>query len=207
VTVFRDRWDATLTLALVGLAFLALDPTDGELSAWTVLLATLSATVFLYFLVFVPVSSPWGHALPRLPILERKLTGLRDALRQTARMPVSTHLRAFVTSIVSHVGGVLFYWMLAQALGLELSLVTIGWVRSAVVLISMVPVSLGGIGLREAAFLYFLTPYGIGQEQAVAYSFLVFFVAVLFTGFLGGIFECRGWLSARAAAERDQVSS
>ena len=207
VVVFRDRWDATLSLALVGLAFLALDPTDGELSAWTVLLATLVATLFLYVVVFVPVSTRWGHALPRVPLLERKLTGLRHALRQTARMPVSTHIRAFAASIVSHAGGVLFYWILAQALDLEVSLVTIGWVRSAVVLISMVPVSLGGIGLREAAFLFFLTPYGIGQEQAVAYSFLVFVVAVLFTGFLGGILECRTWLSARVSEERKQVSS
>jgi uncharacterized membrane protein YbhN (UPF0104 family) len=207
VTVFRDRWDATLTLALVGLAFLALDPTDGELSAWTVLLATLVATVFLYVVVFVPVITRWGHALPRVPLLERKLTGLRDTLRQTGRMPVSTHIRAFATSIVSHAGGVLFYWMLAQSLDLEVSLVTIGWVRSAVVLISMVPVSLGGIGLREAAFLYFLTPYGIGSEQAVAYSFLVFVVAVFFTGLLGGILECRTWLSTRAPEEMEQGSS
>jgi len=85
---------------------------------------------------------------------------------------------------------------LARALGLELSLLTIGWVRSAVVLIAMLPVSLGGIGLREGAFLYFLTPCGVGQEQAVAYSFLVFIVAVLFLGILGGIVEGRFWLSS-----------
>jgi uncharacterized membrane protein YbhN (UPF0104 family) len=205
VIVFRDRWDATLSLALVGLAFLALDPTDGELSAWTVLLATLAGTLLLYVIVFVPVSTRWSYALPRVPLLERKLVGLRHALRQTARMPLSSHARAFATSLVAHAGGVLFYWLLAQALGVNVSLVTIGWVRSAVVLISMVPVSLGGIGLREAAFLFFLTPYGIGQGQAVAYSFLVFVVAVLFTGLLGGILECRAWLSARATAHEQRT--
>ena len=75
-------------------------------------------------------------------------------------------------STATHLMGILAWWLLCQALQIDLSLVTVGWVRSAVILATMVPLSVMGLGLREGAVVFLLTRYGIGQDTALAYSVL-----------------------------------
>jgi uncharacterized membrane protein YbhN (UPF0104 family) len=52
-------------------------------------------------------------------------------------------------------------------------------------ILSMLPLSVSGLGLREGGYFYFLGKLGIGAEQSVACGMLWFSV-VLFNGLLGG---------------------
>ncbi len=94
-------------------------------------------------------------------------------------------------SIASQLLGAFACHLLAVSVGIDLSLVTIAWVRSAVVLVTMVPISLWGLGVREGAFLFLLKRYGIGSEKALGLSLLVFAAGVLLIGVLGGVLEGR----------------
>jgi uncharacterized membrane protein YbhN (UPF0104 family) len=198
VTLVRDRLDTTTALAAVGLTFLILDRPSGALATTVVLAGALAGTVGLYLVVFGPRwrgrrSLPW----PRVGFVERRLASLRVALRQTRTMPALLQLRVFGLSLLVHAAGVAVYWWLARSLDLQVPLLTLGWVRSGVILFTMLPVSLGGVGLREAAFLYLLTPYGVTQGQSLAFSFLVFVFAMLVVGAAGGSLELRALLGAR----------
>ena len=75
-------------------------------------------------------------------------------------------------------------------MGLDLSLdfVSLGWVRSVIRLVSMIPISISGLGVREATFVYLLKAYAILPEKAIALSLLVF-AQRLVHAFIGGWFE------------------
>ncbi len=56
-----------------------------------------------------------------------------------------------------------------------------------ITLISFLPISFNGIGVREFSFVYFFKIAGLNSTQAVSLSIAVFFV-VVFTSLLGGVF-------------------
>ncbi|GBD39749.1 hypothetical protein HRbin37_02035 [bacterium HR37] len=93
--------------------------------------------------------------------------------------------------------GVLIYYVLAASLKLELSFVTIGWIRSAVVLATMFPVSFSGLGIREGVLLVLLKPFEVSEKEALALSFLVFCTTLLLIGIIGGILEGKRFLVNR----------
>lgn len=55
-----------------------------------------------------------------------------------------------------------------------------------VTLLTLLPVSLNGLGLREGGFVFFLGQLGIPQAQALALSLLVFGLTLLFS-LAGGV--------------------
>lgn len=91
-------------------------------------------------------------------------------------------------AVLSNLLRVLVYFFLAQALGFGLPLVTIGWIRSLMMVATMPPITVSGLGLREGAALLLLSRYGIAAERIVAFSLSVFGVALVF-GLLGGVVE------------------
>jgi hypothetical protein len=87
------------------------------------------------------------------------------------------------------------YFMLSMALGMEVSLWAFSVLIPIVTLISLLPVSVNGIGLREAALAVLGAPFGITVGDAVAMAWLFVFVHWLYAIF-GGII----YLIGRGAA-------
>jgi uncharacterized protein (TIRG00374 family) len=94
-------------------------------------------------------------------------------------------------SMAAQLLGAVVCYLLALSLGLEFSFTTMAWIRSAVVIATLVPISVSGLGIRESAFLLLLSQYGVGAEQALALSLLFFAVTILMMGLLGGLVEGR----------------
>jgi uncharacterized membrane protein YbhN (UPF0104 family) len=63
-------------------------------------------------------------------------------------------------------------WMLARALGLAVGLPVVAFAAPLVALASMLPISIGGIGVREAGYALLLGPYGVSPGEAVALGLL-----------------------------------
>lgn len=89
------------------------------------------------------------------------------------------------------------WYQLSAALGLAVPpaefLVFVPFVSIA----AMLPVTISGIGVREGAWALLLAPYGIGEADAVAFS-LLFFLAFLIVGALGGALFALGGLGVKA---------
>ncbi len=63
----------------------------------------------------------------------------------------------------------------AQALGIQaLDLTALLAFFPAVLIAQILPIGISGLGVREGALVYFLTPLGVPKEQAVALGLLVF---------------------------------
>jgi hypothetical protein len=95
-------------------------------------------------------------------------------------------LKAVGTSFLVQVSSVATFYVISKGLGMK---VPIGYFFIFVpiaVTISMIPISLSGLGLREGAFVYLFTKVGATDAQALTVSLVAFAAAVLL-GLIGGI--------------------
>jgi hypothetical protein len=88
--------------------------------------------------------------------------------------PDTSHMlvKACSLSLLFHVFQLGLQVMIAQALGLE---VTVSYLLVCIPLItimSALPISFGGIGVRESGYVMFLALVGISRERALAFGFL-----------------------------------
>ena len=120
--------------------------------------------------------------IPALPArgLVLKMT---EALRALGRRPV-TLLVALGLSVGVQAGFVLLTIWLAEAVGVEAPRAAWFFAWPLAKLLAVLPISLGGIGVREASLAALLTPFGAAAPGVVAASLI--WQAVLFvTGLIG----------------------
>jgi hypothetical protein len=93
-------------------------------------------------------------------------------------------------------------WSLSQAVGGLMSLPIIMLFNPLIALVLMLPVSIGGLGLNQAAYPFFYGLAGVPADHAVAVSVLM--QAIILLGSLpGGLF----WLRGRRKASLEGESS
>lgn len=83
----------------------------------------------------------------------------------------------------------LFTLIIAAAL--PLNLMDIVWMGSLVLLLQTLPISFAGIGLREGAYAFLFSLYGLPPENGVLIG-LLFFSQMLIMAFIGALFELTG---------------
>lgn len=75
------------------------------------------------------------------------------------------------------------YWFLSVSFGMNLSYFIIALISPILILVQLIPISISGIGTREAASILLLSGFGIAPEQAIAFS-----IGILLEDFIiGGI--------------------
>lgn len=76
--------------------------------------------------------------------------------------------------------------LLAYSLGIDIKYIETSLALSAAMLIAMIPITVAGIGTREAVLIFLLGQIGKSPEEAVSFSFalfIIFFVFILILGF------------------------
>lgn len=193
VSLFFDRMAATISLCVVGIVFWLMALPTG---AWAILVLMFTA---LFTLLAVQAMLFMDLQLPIPADLRRRLSRwfpkaretIHQAMRQASVLSWQTLAHVFALSMLVQLLGIVAYSLLAQSLGLDISFVTIGWVRSAVRLVAMLPVSIAGLGVRDGTFLVLLALYGIAAADALAFSLLVFAATILAVAVLGGLLEAK----------------
>jgi uncharacterized membrane protein YbhN (UPF0104 family) len=126
-------------------------------------------------LVLGIASLPFLHLLARLPVLGRRLGLVVEAGGVYFHRP---GLLAWTTllSIFVQVANVVLVWCIGQGLGLGVSLGYMTVVVPLMTLLTLLPVSVNGMGLREVALVVLLGPVGVAPAAAVTLSLLTFAV-------------------------------
>lgn len=81
-------------------------------------------------------------------------------------------------------------YLLANLAYIDISLMILASIVAISTLASLLPITILGIGTREASLIYLFSLVGLSAESAVVYSFLLFLSFYVCTGFLAYI----GWL-------------
>ncbi|MBD3420021.1 MAG: hypothetical protein GF398_07900, partial [Chitinivibrionales bacterium] len=86
----------------------------------------------------------------------------------------------FLYSLTSTLLMAITNWMLVRSIGLHVSFSNIVILISVLSFISIVPISIGGLGVKEAAFILFFQELGISAEDALAIALINRSIQVLF---------------------------
>ena len=87
----------------------------------------------------------------------------------------------FVGAVVVQALFVGFYVMIANSLRLRIPLAHLAIVVPLSLIVQMLPISLGGLGVREATFAAYFTQLGLPHESGIALSFLGALLIMLFS--------------------------
>jgi len=105
-------------------------------------------------------------------------------------------LAALVLSLLSRSVWILSCRVLAGALGIELSLSHFFLLLPLVEVGRMLPLSLGGIGIREGVMLLVLRLFGVSDTKAIFLALLIYGIFIL-NGLIGGlIYGLRGFVES-----------
>lgn len=176
LSVFMDRFTGLLvllTLACVAVVLCPIElPSRVTQSVW----GTAGAAVLS--LAVLPVVLRWTDRFERIRQLG---TGARSYLNQPRLMLVATGLSLFVQA-----ANVIVVWLI----GLSLETPVAGayyWILVPMVtLLTLLPISVNGMGVREWAMALFLAPLGVPRGLALSLS-LLWFAVFMAAGAVGGI--------------------
>lgn len=141
----------------------------------------VAATTLGPLLLLVPgIAERMFGAMYRRLSRDPEATGLGlflESLRaQARRATVATLPLTIAAFLVSFGQG----WLVARALGLQLSYFDVGCLTAIASLLSLLPISVSGVGVRELFFAAVFPSLGYSSEQGVGYGMMVF--ALLYLG-------------------------
>ncbi len=190
-------------LGLLGLLFVAAVGASAAASAsrafgpvgpsliWATLVAGAAVTGFAILRPKVV-----GHMLAPLRSIHQEWVGERisrlvAALSKFRDEPAKL-LGCFVGAVLVQGILVIFYAAIARGLHIDVSLSALGLVVPVSFVMQMLPISVNGLGVREATFAYYFTRLDLSLESALALSFLGAVLIMLFSTSGAVVYLVRG---------------
>lgn len=175
--------------ALVVVAFVAGIFGKGFLTHEIVTYTLDAFTLVFLFILFLNIKVIWD----RIWKIAGKLFGSRlDPLKtfvttlQSYKMYEPPFIKAFLWSLVFYVSIIIANYLIALSLGLQVSLIVFFVFVPLLSLAGMFPISIGGLGVREAVSVVFFSTMGIEASYAALLSFLPFLIKAMI-GLVGGV--------------------
>lgn len=78
-------------------------------------------------------------------------------------------------------------YLITISIGISINFITITLFMAISNLISFIPISISGLGTRDATLIYLFSLIGLKPELAVSYSFLIFIVFFVCGGLMGAV--------------------
>jgi uncharacterized protein (TIRG00374 family) len=125
----------------------------------------------------------FGYLLPSRFRLSARL-GLEEFVRECRRLSGRTLLAALLLSVGSWFVYSVTVYMLALTLDIRMNFFLLSLFFIITALLTLLPVSVSGIGTRDAALIYLFGTVGLAAEKALAISLLVLALMVA-CGFIG----------------------
>jgi uncharacterized protein (TIRG00374 family) len=190
----------TISSIIIAIAFLSFDVQHGvSIIKIPILFALLCSLIIIYFIGFnpklLPVVDRFNQNMQR-PIsvwLSGKISKLLSATSKYNGLSLKIWGLVAGYTILEGLLEILSVYLFALALDIKISFIGIGWVISILKLVTALPISFSGLGIREGGLIVLLEPYGILGSEAVALSFLIF-AKIVFVGGIGGIVEAKNFL-------------
>jgi len=189
LTVLLDRGLGLCVLLAMVLVTAVAYP--GELPGWAITgvgIAMAGAAFGLGLVVFTLFFPTKSHRLLRW----------RDRARLLARQPAALG-GALGWSVVIQAGHVLVVWLIGLALHTDVPAAYYWVVVPLISLLTLIPISINGIGVRETGMVILLAPLGVAEETALTLVFL-WFMAFTLVGASGFVFYLLGQRRPEIAA-------
>ncbi len=178
-TVVADRFHGLAVLAFLGIASALLFGHSHLGRGFIYLLAGIVTIVVL----------GWAIGPYLLKILSDKYTSLNKTVNEIVKgFPRSFNVLGKITviSFCFHLLQIFLHWLILYGVGASPSFFFLLMTVPFVNILSSLPISWNGLGVRETAYLFFFTPFYATKEQCVALG-LIWLFAMTFSAALGGV--------------------
>jgi len=184
-----DRFSGIITAAIYAIISLFLGFT-------TVGKTTFTIPVVVFFVLSLIIGfiliNPAFFKLDRLINRVRFLSKIRQKLKEIYHVFLSFKVyklalfKAMIFSFALQIAVIASYYFSAKSIGIELSFASFIFIVPIVSIISFLPISIGGAGLRENSLVILMTALGASRETSTASS-LIIFAIILFMGIIGAV--------------------
>ena len=197
IPIFIDKITNLLIIFLIGFVAILSDETFRQNTTLVIMISSL--TLFLSLLTIILFSEK----------TEKIIHFLRDQLVTVLKMlKVNTKLiedfslsyfenykkhnhlmfESLLWGLFIKLPHVFSFYLLAFSLNLGITFLQTAWLFSIVSVVTLIPISFSGLGVREGTLIMLLSQIGIERFNALSFSILIFTMGLL-TAVIGGIVE------------------
>jgi uncharacterized protein (TIRG00374 family) len=183
LSVFMDRVIGMLALIFLSVGFLyfrydLLNHAEGSSTLLNLLLWFMAAALLIIVGMFAVSALGWVHYLPQWTPLRGRIVEISAACHMYAK---GWRLTIWAFLISFPLFGMFFttFYCAARAFTDQLGIVDIFSVMPIVAVITAIPISVSGIGLRESLFVSLLAPFGVAAAIATLISVTGFLINTL----------------------------
>ena len=180
LSVLSDRINGFAVLILVACVAALCCPTP--LPSWITWTVAGMGAACVLGLAALPILPWFRKVVSDHPRLTHVLDGAALCLHDRRGLVVVT-----ILSLLVQVAGVVLAWLVGAGLGLKVPPLYYGVLVPLVSLLTLLPISLNGMGLREGGTVLLLAPLGVNSASAVTLSLLIFAVYTV-ASLAGGLF-------------------
>jgi len=189
-SVFVERFTGLSVLLLMALVAFAL--AMRQLSSRFLVIALIVATVGYFTLLFLILYPPFLQGCLNLKFAKPIFPLLRKLLKfQTATLSIKNNLQTFVfamvNSFVFYIIAVLNVYVSSLAFNSPITFSAALIITPIVMIVTMLPISIGGIGLAEGAYYFTFVRMGLTGAAGLSVALLLRAKA-LFAGVIGGLY-------------------
>jgi glycosyltransferase 2 family protein len=128
-----------------------------------------------------------GKRIPQLYGISSHLTQILHDCRTYLQKPALL-IKMIVLGILFQLSGVMIVMIMARGIEIQTPFADLCWILGIISIAILIPLTIGGIGIREGAFIGLLGQVGVPSEKALALSLSIFTLQIflsLIGGFLG----------------------
>jgi len=184
-SVVMDRFSGAFALGIV--ALFAYVFTASRMKEFNIIIAVgafLVMNILAVVIFFNKYSSRYINRFAKGHILKRRIIHLYNELYFFRENPKVFFISLIYSCAIQAAICVTFF-VLSKAFSLDIDIVYFFMLVPLVQFISVLPVSIAGIGTREAAAVYLFPRIGIEKSTALSISFYFLFITIL-VGLIGG---------------------
>lgn len=177
-------------MILAGIGFLLNIKLLADTEVKGIFLITCLAIVILFVVLYSRRTQKLIKRLLAVPL--KALPSFKEPIKKVLesvgiyRDKYSEFFFSLVLSVLGHVTVVVYFYLQAESLGVEIGFLKLLAFVPIIEFVAMMPISLGGIGVREATTILLFSSDGVPAAQALSVS-LLSFGATLLVGAVGGI--------------------
>ena len=187
--VLVERFSGIVSAAIFAIVALFLGFTAiGDQSVIIPIIIFFVISLIIGFFLINPSFFKLDRLVDRIVFLKKirnKLSNIYHTLKSFKKSKIAL-VQTLLYGLLLQFMVILNYFLAARALGIELGLVTFIFLVPVVLVIAMLPISIGGMGLRENSTVFILVAMGVIREDAALFSLIIFAMLILFGAF-GGI--------------------
>jgi len=123
----------------------------------------------------------------------KKISNLLNALIKFHELKFRDHIKIISIMVIYHLINLTSLYLLAIALDISVSIWVLGWIGAVITLLSLLPITFSGLGIREGSLVYLLGFYGVAPYSAVALSLLAL-LRIISVASSGGLIELKDFI-------------